>query len=98
MKRIPKALRQAIKTKLKTETRPLNSAQIADAVNSTVKSTYRKTARQMAFVLKQMTRDGDLLIAETTKNGYTSSGNERVRQTYVLNHEVEDPDIIGENE
>ena len=52
----------------------------------------------MAFVLKQMKRDGDILVAKETKNGLTPHGNERVRVEYVLNHEVADPDIITEDD
>ena len=52
----------------------------------------------MAFVLKQMKRDGDIIVAKETKNGLTPHGNERVRVEYVLNHAVEDPDIISEDE
>ena len=94
--KIPKPLRQAIVNLLKTETRPLSSAEIAESVNDTVKPSYRKTTKQMAFVLKQMKRDGDLVVAKEVKNGTTAHGNERSRVEYTLNHEVHDPDIVQE--
>jgi len=96
--RIPKQLRQAIKARLMQDTRPLTSKQISDAVNPVVSSGNQKTPREMAFVLKQMKRDGDVVVAKETKNGLTPHGNERVRVEYVLNHAVEDPDIISESE
>lgn len=98
MPRIPKTLREAIVTRLKTDCRPMSSAEVAEGVNPEVSTSHRRTPREMAFVLKQMVRDGDLLIASEVKNGFTSHGNERARVTYVLNHEVEDPDIVSEEE
>ena len=96
--RIPKKLREAIIARLKNETRPLNSKQISEAVNPVVASAHNKNPKQMAFVLKQMKRDGDIIVAKETKNGLTPHGNERVRVEYVLNHAIEDPDIISEDE
>lgn len=74
----------------------MTSRQIADGVNPEVRPNHRKTARQMAFVLKQMERDGDLTIAKETKNGLTAHGFERSRVEYILNEAVDDPDIIEE--
>lgn len=96
--RIPNKLREAIKTRLMQDSRPLTSKQISEAVNPVVASSHRKTPREMAFVLKQMKRDGDIIVAKETKNGLTPHGNERVRVEYVLNHAVEDPDIISDGE
>tara|TARA_B100000886_G_scaffold179796_1_gene123327 strand:+ start:1678 stop:1908 length:231 start_codon:yes stop_codon:yes gene_type:complete len=76
----------------------MSSSQISEAVNPTVANSHRKTPREMAFVLKQMKRDGDILVAKETRNGLTPHGNERVRVEYVLNHEVADPDIIMEDD
>ena len=50
----------------------------------------------MAFVLKQMKRDGDVVVAKEVKNGLTAHGNERSRVEYTLNHEVHDPDVVQE--
>jgi|TARA_R110001583_G_scaffold4543_7_gene26116 hypothetical protein len=94
--RIPTKLRQAIKTRLRTDPRPHSSRQITDSVNPEVKQSCRRTSREMAFVLKQMVRDGDLVITNETKNGLTPSGNERTRVEYILNLSVEDPDIISD--
>lgn len=96
--KIPKKLRAAIKNRLLTDTRPLSSREIAEVVNPEVAQGHRKTPREMAFVLKQMKRDGDIIVAKETKNGLTPHGNERVRVEYVLNHEVADPDIISEDD
>ena len=96
--KIPNKLREAIKTRLMQDGRPMSSSQISEAVNPTVANSHRKTPREMAFVLKQMKRDGDILVAKETKNGLTPHGNERVRVEYVLNHEVSDPDIITEDD
>ena len=96
--KIPKKLRQAIRDRLMNDNRPMSSATIADAVNPVVAQGHRKTPKQMAFVLKQMRRDGDVIIAKETKNGLTPSGNERVRVEWALNHEVADPDIISEDD
>jgi hypothetical protein len=52
----------------------------------------------MAFVLKQLKREGMVIIASEVKNGLTASGNERSRVEYCLNHEVEDPDVVEEGE
>ena len=98
MPRIPNALRQAIKQRLLTDSRPMSSQEVADGVNSTVSASHRRSPRQMAFVLKQMVREGDLIIASSIKNGLTAHGNERSRVTFALNHEVEDPDIVSEDE
>ena len=96
--KIPKKLRAAIRNRLLTDNRPMSSAQVAEAVNPEVAQGHRKTPREMAFVLKQMRRDGDIIVAKETKNGLTPHGNERVRVEYVLNHEVADPDIITEDD
>jgi hypothetical protein len=52
----------------------------------------------MAYILKQLKREGMVVIASEVKNGYTASGNERSRVEYTLNHEVEDPDVVEEGE
>lgn len=96
--RIPKKLRAAIRNRLLTDNRPMSSSQISELVNPEVAQGHRKTPREMAFVLKQMKRDGDIIVATETKNGLTPHGNERVRVEYVLNHEVADPDIITEDD
>ena len=96
--KIPNKLREAIKTRLMQDGRPMSSSQISEAVNPTVANSHRTTPREMAFVLKQMKRDGDILVAKETKIGLTPPGNERVRVEYVLNHEVADPDIITEDD
>ena len=96
--KIPNKLREAIKTRLMQDGLPMSSSQISEAVNPTVANSHRKTPREMAFVLKQMKRDGDILVAKETKNGLTPHGNERVRVEYVLNHEVAAPDIITEDD
>lgn len=96
--RIPKALRTAIKTRLMTDIRPLTSKQITESVNPIVTKSNQRTSREMAFVLKQMVREGDIVIAKETKNGLTPSGNERSRVEYVLNFESVDPDIVEESE
>ncbi len=94
--KIPNPLRQAIVNRLKTESRSLSSGEIAESVNDSVKPAYRKTPKQMAFVLKQMKRDGDVVVAKEVKNGITAHGNERSRVEYTLNHEVHDPDVLQE--
>jgi len=96
--RIPKALRTAIRTRLRNDTRPMTSKDISDSVNPMVKKSNQRTVREMAFVLKQMAREGDLIISKETKNGLTPSGNERSRVEYVLNFEAVDPDIVEESE
>jgi hypothetical protein len=96
--RIPNKLREAIRNRLLTDNRPMTSKQIAEVVNPEVAQGQRKTPREMAFVLKQMKRDGDIVVAKATKNGLTPHGNERVRVEYTLNHEVADPDIITEDD
>jgi len=96
--KIPKKLRAAIRERLMADSRPMTSATIAEVVNPVVAQGHRRTPRQMAFVLKQMKRDGDVIIAKATKNGLTPSGNERVRVEWTLNHEVADPDIITEDD
>lgn len=96
--KIPKNLRKAIRDRLMADDRPMSSATIAEVVNPVVAQAHRKTPKQMAFVLKQMKRDGDVIIAKETKNGLTPSGNTRVRVEWSLNHEVADPDIITEDD
>jgi len=94
--KIPKPLRQAIVSRLRSEPRPQSASELTAPVNDSVKPSYRKTAKQMAFVLKQMKRDGDVVVARAVKNGMTAHGNERSRVEYTLNHEVHDPDIVQE--
>lgn len=94
--KIPKPLRQAIVNRLKNDPRPQSASEITDPVNGVVKPSYRKTTKQMAFVLKQMKRDGDVVVAKAVKNGLTAHGNERARVEYTLNHEVHDPDVVQE--
>jgi hypothetical protein len=96
--RIPKALRTAIRTRLMTDIRPLTTKQITESVNPIVTKSNQRTSRQMAFVLKQMVREGDLMVAKETKNGLTPSGNERSRVEYILNFETVDPDIVEESQ
>jgi len=84
MPRIPKTLRQAIVKRLTTDLRPHNSREVTESVNPDVPQQHRRTARQMAFVLKQMVREGDLVIAHSEKNGTTAHGNERHRDTYTV--------------
>lgn len=96
--RIPKALRRAIVKKLKTETTPLSSSDIAERVNNEVNAQNQKTPKQMAFVLKQLVREGTLIVASSVKNGINAHGNERTRDEYTLNFESEDPDIVGGEE
>ncbi len=96
--KIPKPLRQAIVDRLRADPRPQSASELTEPVNGAIKPTYRKTPKQMSFVLKQMKRDGDLVIAREVKNGTTAHGNERTRKEYTLNHEVHDPDIVEESE
>jgi hypothetical protein len=96
--RIPKALKTAIRARLQNEPRPQSPADIANAVNPTVASGHRRSPVKMAFVLKQLKREGMVIIASEVKNGLTASGNERSRVEYCLNHEVEDPDVVEEGE
>lgn len=96
MKRIPKNLRTAIIGRMKADPRPMKSGAVAEAVNPIVPKGSKRTAKQMAFVLKRMVKDGDLVVATETKNGITAHGNERSRKEYSLNHEVHDPDVVTE--
>lgn len=98
MKRIPKNLRMAIIGRMKADPRPMKSGAVAEAVNPIVPQSSKRTAKQMAFVLKRMVKDGDLVVATEIKNGMTAHGNERSRKEYTLNHEVHDPDVVTEGE
>lgn len=96
--RIPKALRNAIRTRLRNDTRSQSASDITLAVNPMVKKSNQRTVREMAFVLKQMRREGDILVSKETKNGITAAGSERSRVEYVLNFEAVDPDIVEESQ
>lgn len=97
MPKIPKAVRNAIKDRLSHDARPMTSGQIAESVNANVKLSQRRTPRQMAFILKQMERDGDLSSVVVSKNGINQHGNRRVRVEYLL-AAVEDPDVMTKEE
>ena len=68
--RIPKPLREAIISKLKSESRTLSASDIATNVNDQVKPQHRRNSRQMPFVLKQMERDGEVESVVISKNGF----------------------------
>lgn len=82
--RIPKPLREAIISKLKSESRTLSASDIATNVNDQVKPQHRRNSRQMPFVLKQMERDGEVESVVISKNGFNHHGNARDRVEWII--------------
>lgn len=97
MPRIPNAIRHAIISKLTEDPRPLNAGQVSCKVNEVVKGSHKRTSRQMAFILKQMAREGDLEKIEVSKNGINQHGNPRTRVEYAL-AAIQDPDVMTKEE
>ena len=95
-KKIPKSLKRSIVKALIGED-VLTASQISERVNQdpALPENYRKTPKQMAFVLNQVSKEMEgvesIVLA---KNGVSHHGNERFRKgyraTYETLHEAED--------
>ena len=84
-KKIPASLKRSIARTLVTSDTDLTAAQISERVNSdpNLPENYRKTPKQMAFVLNQISRDVDgIKSVVVSKNGVSHHRNERYRKAY----------------
>ncbi len=88
-KRIPKQLKKAILTNLaKANGETLNSAQLAERVNADpeLPENYRKTPKQLSFVMKQIGKEfDDVNEVVISRNGTSHHGTARFRMGFQTN-------------
>jgi hypothetical protein len=88
-KRIPKQLKRAILMNLaKANGETLNSAQLAERVNADpeLPENYRKTSKQLAFVMKQIGKEfDDVNEVVISRNGTSHHGTARFRMGFQTN-------------
>jgi hypothetical protein len=90
-KKIPTSLKRSIAKALITSDSDLTAAQVSERVNSDpdLPENYRKTPKQMAFVLNRISRDvAGIETIVVSKNGISHHGTERFRKQYRATYET----------
>lgn len=90
-KKIPTSLKRSIAKALITSDSDLTAAQVSERVNSDpdLPENYRKTPKQMAFVLNRISRDvSGIETIVVSKNGVSHHGTERFRKQYRATYET----------
>ena len=90
-KKIPKSLKRSIVKALMSESREMTASQISERVNNDpdLPENYRKSPKQMAFVLNQVVRDMQGVESVVlSKNGTSHHGTERFRKAYKATYET----------
>ena len=90
-KKIPASLKRSIAKALITSDSDLTAAQVSERVNADpdLPENYRKTPKQMAFVLNRISRDvSGIETIVVSKNGVSHHGTERFRKQYRATYET----------
>ena len=90
-KKIPASLKRSIAKALITSDSDLTAAQVSERVNADpdLPENYRKTPKQMAFVLNRISRDvSGIETIVVSKNGVSHHGTERFRKQYRATYDT----------
>lgn len=90
-KKIPTSLKRSIAKALITSDSDLTAAQVSERVNADpeLPENYRKTPKQMAFVLNRISRDiSGIETIVVSKNGVSHHGTERFRKEYRATYQT----------